>query len=76
MIEYQWPLAKKYTKIFLLYPFIAYLFSFWVYTNFIDDLGSDRITNPDSFYPWFINLVVLILLSVYFLMNEVRQIKH
>ena len=35
MIEYHWPITKEYTKLKLLYPFIAYLFLFWINNNFL-----------------------------------------
>lgn len=70
LIEYHWPLARKYTIQKLLYPFILYLFSFWIYTNFIDSLGG--YIDTLNTVPWMINLAVLVLLSLYFLRNEVR----
>lgn len=49
-----------------------YLFSFWIYTNFIDSLGG--YIDTLNTVPWMINLAVLVLLSFYFLRNEFRQI--
>lgn len=72
LIEYHWPLAREYTIKKLLYPFILYLASFWVYTNFVDSLGG--YINTLNTVPWLLNLTLLIVLSIYFLRNEVNQI--
>ena len=41
LIEYLWPRAKKHTTNRLFIPFIFYLFSYWLYTNFTDNLYTE-----------------------------------
>lgn len=74
LIEYHWPLTKEYTIKKLLIPFIVYLAAFWIYTNFIDSLGD--YLDSVNLWPWVINLTILVLLSLYFLRNEAKQIRY
>ncbi|TNV87078.1 hypothetical protein FGO68_gene14100 [Halteria grandinella] len=71
LIEYHWPLTKKFT-IKKLWWFFLYLLLFWIYTNFTDTLLVYEDTL--STVIWIMNLVALFLLSGYFLLNECRQI--
>lgn len=71
MIEFLWPFAKTGTIRKLFIPFIGYLFSFWIYTNFVDEIRD----HPELDYGttlWITNLVVLCGFSVYFLKNEAK----
>lgn len=40
LIDYIWPIAKWYTVQKLLLPFVAYLITYWIYTNIIFDYND------------------------------------
>ena len=73
MIDYKWALAKEYTIKTLFIPFVLYLFSFLIYSNFFNN-DFDINADPIMFYADLGLSGVLYLFSIYFLQNEVRQI--
>jgi hypothetical protein len=54
-------------------PFLVYLLSFIIYTNLIDELSNSG-TSVISTMLWIANIVVLVVLSVYFIWREITQI--
>jgi hypothetical protein len=54
-------------------PFLAYLLSFIIYTNFVDELSNSE-TSVISYMLWIVNILVLIAFSAYFIWREITQI--
>jgi hypothetical protein len=75
IIDFKWPLAKKYTTRMLFIPFCFYLAIFVAWSNVFN--GYSYPFDRDSWYEmWVADKVLCALLlffSVYFLQNELRQ---
>ncbi len=50
--------------------------AFFVYTNFTDELIDMKVFAQYQVYPWLINIVFLVVLSIYFIKNEINQIMN
>jgi hypothetical protein len=73
IIDYKWPLVKKYTTIFLFVPFVIYLASFIVFSNVLDVQISE---NQDYRKTKLAFIIILYILSAYFLLTEFGQLFH
>jgi hypothetical protein len=54
-------------------PFLVYLLSFIIYTNVVDELSNSGASVISTML-WIANIVVLVVLSVYFIWREITQI--
>jgi hypothetical protein len=76
IIEYHWRINRYYTLKSLFIPFFIYLVTFFIYTNFTDELIDMQVFSKYQIYPWLVNIGLLIVLSIYFIKNEVNQIMN
>ena len=54
-------------------PFVAYLLSFIIYTNLVDELNNSE-ASLISYMLWYVNIAVLFVFSAYFIWREITQI--
>lgn len=54
-------------------PFVAYLLSFIIYTNLVDELNNSEASFI-SYTLWYVNIAVLFVFSAYFIWTEITQI--
>lgn len=75
IIDFKWPLAREYTNKVLFMPFVAYLCIFVAWSNAFN--GYLYPFTKDTWYEmWVADKILcafLLLFSVYFMTNEVRQ---
>eukprot|EP00347_Sterkiella_histriomuscorum_P017370 403349643 len=72
-IEYKWPLTREYTIKKLFIPFILFLSFYLVYMNYIFYM---RETSDDWMLINYGFMVPLLFFSLYFVHNEITQLKH
>ena len=78
IIDFKWPLAKEYTIKVLFIPFLLFLATFVAWSNVFNGYLYP-FTKDDWYEFWVADKVLcalLLLFSVYFLTNEVRQLIH
>ena len=71
LIDYQWPDARDYTKMYLKFPFAFYLVLYWTYTNYVS-----LLTRETGHIYIILSQIFLIIFSLYFLLNEVYQMRQ
>lgn len=73
IIEYKWPLTREYTIKKLFIPFVSFLTFYIVYMNYV---FYKREESDDWMWINYGFMVPLLAFSLYFVNNEVQQLRH
>lgn len=69
LVDYKWPLVRKYTVIYMLIPFVIFHLTFIVYSNVL----NFQYTATDAYYNGqYAVSAILYAFCIYFLQNETR----